>query len=137
MSMQKWTDEELVATREQLEAWRERHGGSGGGGKLWLFTAFMGAFAISTGFAFIFFDGVTALSIILMVLGSVTCFSWYKSEKQRKDNVAFLEEVNSELKRRKKKEGKSKSKTDSNKTSHKKAGEQEDASTSTDAINAE
>ena len=112
MSMQKWTDEELAATQEQLEAWQERHSKSGGGGKLWLFTALLGAFAISTGFAFIFFDGVTALSIILMVLGSITCFSWYKSEKQKKDNVTFLEEVNKELKRRKQKTGKSKSKAD-------------------------
>lgn len=108
MSMQKWTDEELIATQEQLEAWRARHDKAGGGGKMWLFTAFMGAFAISTGFAFIFFDGVTALSIILMVLGSITCYSWYRSEKQRKDNVAFLEEVNNELKQRKKKARKAK-----------------------------
>ncbi len=114
MSMQKWTDEELAATQEQLEAWQERYSKSGGGGKLWLFTALLGAFAISTGFAFIFFDGVTALSIILMVLGSITCFSWYKSEKQRKDNVTFLEEVNKELKHRKKKAGKSKLKADAN-----------------------
>lgn len=135
MSMQEWTDEELAATREQLEAWRERHSNSGGGGKLWLFTACMGAFAISTGFAFIFFDGVTVLSIILMILGSVTCFSWYKSEKQRKDNVAFLEEVNNELKRRKKKEGKSK--TSANKASTKKVEGQDNASAGADAMNAE
>ncbi len=131
MSMQKWTDEELAATQEQLEAWQERHNNSGGSGKLWLFTALLGAFAISTGFAFIFFDGVTALSIILMVLGSITCFSWYKSEKQRKDNVTFLEEVNKELKHRKKKAGKSKLKADAN-TNQDKVEEQDSASVSSE-----
>ncbi|SFQ03004.1 hypothetical protein SAMN05216419_104812 [Nitrosomonas cryotolerans] len=111
MSMKKWTDEELASTRDKLDAWNSRHSSSGWGPKLWLLTAFLGAFAISTGFAFIFFDGVTALSIILMVLGSVTCFSWYKSEKQRKDNITFLAEINKEIDhRRKRTEPKSKTK---------------------------
>lgn len=111
MSMKKWTDEELASTRDKLDTWNNRHSSSGWGPKLWLFTAFLGAFAISTGFAFIFFDGITALSIILMVLGSVTCFSWYKSDKQRKDNIAFLAEINKEIDhRRKRTEPKSKTK---------------------------
>ena len=113
MSMKKWTDEELVTTRDNLEAWNSRNNSSGSGSKLWLFTAFLGAFAISTGFAFIFLDGVTVLSIILMVMGTITCVSWYKSEKQRKDNIAFLAEINKEIKSRKIKDTpKSKDKSD-------------------------
>jgi hypothetical protein len=97
--MKKWTDEELISTRDKLEVWNSRYKSSGT--KLWLFTAFLGAFAISTGFAFIFLDGVTVLSVILMIMGTITCISWYKSEKQRKDNIAFLAEINKELKSRK------------------------------------
>lgn len=113
MSMKKWTDEELITTRDNLEAWNSRYNSSGSGSKMWLFTAFLGAFAISTGLAFIFLDGVTVLSIILMIMGTVTCVSWYKSEKQRKDNIAFLAEIYKEIKSRKVKDSpKSKNKSD-------------------------
>lgn len=99
MSMKKWTDEELITTRDNLETWSRRNNSSGT--KLWLFTAFLGAFAISTGFAFIFLDGFDVLSIILIIMGTVTCISWYKSDKQRKDNMGFLAEINKEIKSRK------------------------------------
>ena len=112
MSMKKWTDEELITTRDKLEAWSSRYNSSKSGSGLWLLTAFLGAFAISTGFAFIFFDGVDAMNIILIVMGTITCASWYKSEKQRKDNIAFLAEINKEIKSRKIKEAPKKDKTD-------------------------
>ena len=100
MSMKKWTDEELITTRDKLEAWSKKLNSSGSGSKLWLLTAFLGAFAISTGFAFMFFDGVDVLNVVLIILGTITCASWYKSEKQRKDNIAFLAEINREIKSR-------------------------------------
>ncbi len=113
MSMKKWTDDELVTTRDNLETWNKRNNNLGSGSKLWLFTAFLGAFAISTGVAFIFLDGVDVMSIILITMGAVTCASWYKSEKQRKDNIKFLAEINKEIKSRKIKDApKSKDKTD-------------------------
>lgn len=99
--MKKWTDEELITTRDKLEAWSKKLNSSGSGSKLWLLTAFLGAFAISTGFAFMFFDGVDVLNVVLIILGTITCASWYKSEKQRKDNIAFLAEINKEIKSRK------------------------------------
>ncbi|MBS0424541.1 MAG: hypothetical protein JSR71_09000 [Proteobacteria bacterium] len=101
MSMKKWTDEELISTRDNLEAWENRSKNSGAGSKLWLLTALLGAFAISTGVAFIFLDGVDVMSIILIIMGTVTCFSWYRSEKQRKDNIGFLDEIRKEIKSRK------------------------------------
>lgn len=101
MSMKKWTDEELISTRDNLESWDKRSNSSGAGSKMWLFTAILGAFAVSTGVVFIFFDGIDVLSILLIVMGAITCTSWYKSEKQRKDNVAFLSEINKEIKSRK------------------------------------
>jgi len=113
MSMKKWTDDELVATRDNLEAWNRRNNNLGSGSKLWLFTAFLGAFAISTGVAFIFLDGIDVMSIILITMGAITCASWYKSEKQRKDNITFLAEINKEIKSRKIKDvPESKDKTD-------------------------
>jgi hypothetical protein len=102
--MKKWTDEELISTRDNLESWNKRSNGSGPGSKMWLFTAILGAFAVSTGIVFIFFDGIDVLSILLIIMGAITCASWYKSEKQRKDNAAFLDEINREIKSRKIKE---------------------------------
>ncbi len=104
MSMKKWTDEELISTRDKLEAWNKRLNESGSGSKLWLLTAFLGAFAISTGIVFIFFDGVDVMNIVLIIMGTITCTAWYKSDKQRKDNIAFLSEINREIKSRKIKE---------------------------------
>lgn len=101
MSMKKWTDEELISTRDNLEAWENRSKNSGAGSRLWLLTALLGAFAISTGVAFIFLDGIDVMSIVLIIMGTVTCFSWYRSEKQRKDNIAFLDEIRKEIKSRK------------------------------------
>lgn len=103
MSMKKWTDEELTSTRDKLEIWSSRYSNLKSGSKLWLLTALLGAFAISTGFAFIIIDGVDILNVVLIVMGVIACFSWYKSEKQKKDNIAFLAEINKELKHREKK----------------------------------
>ncbi|MBP6059104.1 MAG: hypothetical protein KA524_12000 [Nitrosomonas sp.] len=128
MSMKKWTDEELVTTRDSLEAWNSRNNNSGSGSKLWLFTAFLGAFAISTGVAFFFLDGLDVMNVILIIMGTVTCASWYKSEKQRKDNIAFLAEINKEIKSRKIKDApKSKNKSDKN-TAESKENMQKDLS---------
>lgn len=101
MSMKKWTDEELISTRDNLEAWEKRSKSSGAGSKMWLLTALLGAFAISTGVAFIFLDGIDVMSVILIIMGVITCLSWYKSDKQRKDNMAFLTDLNKEIKSRK------------------------------------
>ena len=54
--------------------------------------------------SFYLFDGVDVLSIILIIMGAITCLSWYKSEKQRKDNMTFLDEINKEIKSRKAKD---------------------------------
>jgi len=111
--MKKWTDEELISTRDNLEAWSKRYNESGSGSKLWLLTAFLGAFAISTGVVFIFFDGVDIMNVTVIIMGTITCVAWYRSDKQRKDNIAFLSEINKEIKSRKIKEpSKSRSKTD-------------------------
>ncbi len=111
MSMKKWTKEELISTRDNLEAWNSRDQKSGS--KMWHFTAFLGAFAVSTGIAFIFFDGVDVFNVLLVVMGSLTCLAWYKSEKRRKDNQTFLSEINKELKQREKKAAKSRAKPES------------------------
>lgn len=115
MSMKKWTDEELISTRDKLEAWKLDHKKKGWGPRLWILTALMGAFAISTGVVFIFLDGMDVLSVILIVLGSVTCFSWYQSEKKKKETITFLAEINGEINRRERREEKSKTEQKSDK----------------------
>ena len=61
---------------------------------------YIGAFAFLTGLTDAFFGGVTILNASLMLLGAVTCFSWYKGDKQRKKNMEFLEKLDKELARR-------------------------------------
>ncbi len=124
MSIKDWTDEELKSTRDSLEEWRKRYHTARSGSKLWLFTAILGAFAVSTGVAFIFIDGVTVLSVLLVIMGSFTCYSWYKSERQKNDNATFLADIERELKRRKKKAAKAKSKGDAAGKSEKKVGDE-------------
>lgn len=138
MSMKKWTDEELISTRDNLESWNKRSNNSGL--KMWLFTAILGAFAVSTGVVFIFFDGIDVLSILLIVMGTITCTSWYKSEKQRKDNVVFLGEINREIKSRKiKAEPKSKNKTNdqANEVERAESTETNVTKSATEAMNSE
>ncbi|WP_143058772.1 hypothetical protein [Nitrosomonas marina] len=110
MSMKKWTDQELISTRDKLEELSKRY--QKAGNKMWHFTAFLGAFAVSTGIAFIFFDGVDVLNVLLIVMGSLTCLAWYKGEKRRQDNINFLNEINSELKHRAKRAEKPKTKNE-------------------------
>jgi hypothetical protein len=100
MNINKWTDEELSSTRDKLDAWCLKHATPSWGNRMWLLTALLGAVAISTGVVFIFFDGISAMSIILIILGGITCYSWYKSEKQRKINMNFLKEIKVEIARR-------------------------------------
>lgn len=107
MSMKKWTDEELTSTLEKLDAWRVQYKGKGWGPRLWLLTALLGAFAISTGVAFMFLDGVDAVSLLLILMGSITCFSWFQSEKRKKVNITFIEDITKELERRKRQKEKS------------------------------
>jgi hypothetical protein len=47
-----------------------------------------------------FFGGATPQNAGLTVLGAITCFSWFKGDKQRKKNNDFLEKLEQELTRR-------------------------------------
>jgi len=134
MSMKKWTDEELASTRDKLEIWNLDHKKKGWAPRLWILTALLGAFAISTGVVFTFLDGIDALSVILIVLGSVTCFSWYQSEKKKKETIIFLAEVSDEITRRERRDEKPKTE----KTAGKKgAGKEEVERKETDEKNAD
>ena len=125
MSMKDWTKEDLTSTRDILESWEIAHKKKGSGPILWILTAILGAFAVSTGTVFIVLDGVTVLSIFLIVIGLVTCYAWYKSERQKKSNIAFLSEVNKELKARKKTTSKSDKKKEQADRLKKVAGDKE------------
>lgn len=124
MSMKKWTDEELTSTLEKLDTWRVQYKGKGWGPRLWLLTALLGAFAISTGVAFMFLDGVDAVSLLLILMGSITCFSWFQSEKRKKVNIAFIEDITKEMKRRKRQKEKA-AKGDNKKVARKQGSDKE------------
>ena len=130
MSMKKWTDEELTSTMEKLDAWRVQYKGKGWGPRLWLLTALLGAFAISTGVAFMFLDGVDAVSLLLILMGSITCFSWFQSEKRKKVNIAFIEDITKEIKRRKRQKEKA-AKGDNKKVARKQGSDKEQSENKT------
>lgn len=131
MSMKKWTQEELISTREKLEELSANQKKSSNA--MWHLTAFLGAFAVSTGIAFIFLDGVDVLNIFLIILGSITCLAWYKSEKQRKDNRNFLNEIERELKKREKRAEKAKTKNTATPTAKTQTDAQSDKQADTPA----
>ena len=94
------TDAELIFLRDKLNVWCLQHQGSKWGHRLWILIVILGVFVFFDGIIDIFFSGITSLNVFLIVLGVITCFSWYKSGKQRKVNINFLAELNSELTRR-------------------------------------
>lgn len=103
MDLKKWTNEKLAATRDEIDAWSLKYSKSVWSGKIGILVGLLGAFAISTGIVFIFFDGLDVMNLVLIILGSIVCFTWYKTEKQLKTNTGFLAEIKTEIARRAKK----------------------------------
>lgn len=100
MDLADWTEAELLSIREQLQAWCDKRQEINWTNRFLDWTGFIGAFALLTGLVDLFFGGPTAMNMLLNVLGILACFSWYRGDKQRKKNVAFLEKLNEELVRR-------------------------------------
>ena len=107
MNIKRWTDEELISTRDEIDAWCVRRTQSIWHGRKGYAAALFGVFGISTGVVFLFFDGFSAISFVPIILGGVVCFTWYKTKKQHEKNSNFLEEVKGEIARRAKKAEKS------------------------------
>ncbi len=100
MELKSQTEAELISLRDKLDGWCKQHQSSKWGHRLWILTVILGVLALNLGIADIFLSGITPVNIFLIVLGIVTCFSWYKSDKQKKTNTKFLAEINNELVRR-------------------------------------
>jgi hypothetical protein len=100
MDLANWTDDELISIREKLQAWCTKRQEPTWGNRFLNWTGFMGAFAFLTGLTDIFFGGPTVTNALLVVLGVLACFSWYRGDKQQKKNISFLEELDQELLRR-------------------------------------
>jgi Flp pilus assembly protein TadB len=100
MDLKTETDAELISLQEKLNAWCLQHQRSKWGHRLWILIIILGVFAFFEGIVDIFFGGISSLNVFLILLGAITCFTWYKSDKQRKANIKFLAELNIELTRR-------------------------------------
>ncbi|MEO8992197.1 MAG: hypothetical protein ABI284_06025 [Nitrosospira sp.] len=100
MDLTTWTEAELVSIREKLLAWRLQRESPTWGNRFLNWNGLAGAFALLTGLMDMFFGGVGPTNFLLIMLGSLACFTWYKGEKQRKKNISFFEEVDRELSRR-------------------------------------
>jgi hypothetical protein len=100
MDLKTATDAELISLQEKLDVWCLQHQVSKWGHRFRVLIVILGVFAFLEGIIDIFFSGISSLNIFLILLGAIACFSWYKSDKQRKVNISFLAELNSELARR-------------------------------------
>lgn len=100
MDLTTWTEAELVSIREKLLAWRLQREAPTWGNKFLSWNGLAGAFAFLTGLTDIFFGGPSVTNVLLILLGALACFTWYKGEKQRKKNISFLEKIDQELTRR-------------------------------------
>jgi hypothetical protein len=100
MDLTTWTVAELVSIREKLLAWRLQREAPTWGNKFLNWNGIAGAFALLTGLMDMFFGGPTATNLLLVLLGTLACFTWYKGDKQRKKNISFLEKIDQELSRR-------------------------------------
>jgi hypothetical protein len=100
MDLTTWTEAELISMREKLRAWRLQRDAPTWGNKFLSWNGLAGAFAFLTGLTDMFFGGGSPTNILLILLGVLACFTWYKGEKQQKKNMGFLEKINEELTRR-------------------------------------
>ncbi|SFW38790.1 hypothetical protein [Nitrosovibrio sp. Nv17] len=100
MDFKEWTDEEVDSLREKLREWRLQRDAPTWGNRFLNWTGFMGVFALLTGLTDGFFGGLSMPSLLLVVLGALACFSWYRGDKQYKKNVGFLDELDQEYARR-------------------------------------
>jgi hypothetical protein len=100
MDLADWTEADLVSVREKLHSWCAQRQAPTLGNRIWGIVGYLGAFAFFTGLVDAFFGGLTWLNTLLMLLGALTSLSWYKGDKQRKNNISFLGKLDQELARR-------------------------------------
>ena len=100
MDLAGWNDAELISVHGKLHLWCAKRKAPTWGNRFWSWSGYLGAFAFLTGLTDMFFGGPTPPNAGLTALGIVTCFSWYKGDKQRKKNNQFLDKLEQELARR-------------------------------------
>ena len=100
MDLTDWTDAEIMSVREKLNSWCIQRAAPTWTNKFMNWTGYVSAFAFLTGLTDMFFGGPAPMNALLIVLGILACFSWYKGDKQRKKNIGFLEKLNQEISRR-------------------------------------
>jgi hypothetical protein len=100
MDLASWTDADLMSVHSDLNKWCVRRKAPTWGNRFWSWSGYLGVFALLTGLTDMFFGAPTPHNAGLAALGTITCFSWYKGDKQRKKNIDFLEKLEQELTRR-------------------------------------
>ena len=97
MDLAGWNDAELISVHGKLHLWCAKRKAPTWGNRFWSWSGYLGAFAFLTGLTDMFFGGPTPPNAGLTALGIITCFSWYKGDKQRKKNTQFLDKLEQEL----------------------------------------
>lgn len=88
---------DLISLRDSIDEWCVEHQESKWGHRFWIIVVMLGVFAFIQGVTDIFVSGVSLLDIFLIVLGSITSFSWYVGEKRRRKNKILLAALNGEI----------------------------------------
>lgn len=97
MDLKTQTNSELISLRDKLNEWCLKHQESKWGHRFWILVVILGVFAFIQGITDIFVSGIKLLDIFLIILGTITSFSWYIGEKRRRKNKDFLAEINGEI----------------------------------------
>ena len=97
MDLKTLTDAELLSLRDSLNDWCLKKQQSKWGHRLWILVVILGLIAFLDGITDIFFIGINLPDMLLVALGTITCFTWYKGDKRRKVNTRLLAEVNGEI----------------------------------------
>jgi hypothetical protein len=97
MDLKTQTDAELISLRDSLNEWCLKHHESKWGHRLWILVVILSVFAFIQGITDIFVSGINLLDIFLIILGTITGFSWYMGEKRTRKNIDFLVEINGEI----------------------------------------
>ena len=97
MDLKTQTYAELISLRDSLNEWCLKHQESKWGHRFWVLVVILGVFAFIQGITDIFVSGINLLDIFLIILGTITGFSWYIGEKRRRKNTDFLAKINGEI----------------------------------------
>jgi hypothetical protein len=100
MSFELWSDEELFAKRRELLDWYIKLNAGGMRQVVAVLAGLVGIGSLFFGVVDVLERGLTPLSAICILLGMITVYLMRRYDRQVKENLDFLKDINSALARR-------------------------------------